>query len=216
MAQGQPNDSRMVADRFRRIWAIAQRIADEPGYTRFQLANLFNLSERQIQADLNIIRSDMRLPLTRRSGYRFEDASGRSVAAGALDINDVLRLVGMMSALRLHDAADDQLAAKLADLAPLHLRPLAHELFLGECRESLRRVAQAALAPDGYAVRVMVRQHGTERAEIIKPELIVPYRNVWWIVGEMVSTGRCRMWRLAEVLAVEPVVVRVERRQAAS
>src|SRR5437868_2185976 len=69
---------RLVADRFRRIWQIVEFIASEPGCSRRDLARRFALSERQVQADLNVIRSEMRLPLARRQGYRFlaDDSAG--------------------------------------------------------------------------------------------------------------------------------------------
>jgi hypothetical protein len=57
---------RLVADRFRRIWHIVQDIAETPGKSRKELADKFHLSERQVQADLNIIRTEMHLPLVRR------------------------------------------------------------------------------------------------------------------------------------------------------
>lgn len=210
MVHETPNEGRMVADRFRRIWHIAQRIADEPGYTRFDLARLFNLSERQVQADLNIIRADMRLPLVRRQGYRFEDGAGTGVTAGALNIDDVLRLVTIMAAARQSaiDVGPD-LATKLSNLAPLHLRPLAHELFLDQHRDRLRQIAEAALSPDERAVRVLVTSGQTVT---VRPELIVPYRGVWWMVGALEGVGRARMWRLDQVLTVEPVAIRLERK----
>src|SRR5207249_11338325 len=62
---------RLVAERFRRIWQLVEDIAGQPGKSRKELANQFALSERQVQADLNVIRREMGLPLVRRQGYRF-------------------------------------------------------------------------------------------------------------------------------------------------
>src|SRR5712691_9472486 len=62
---------RLVAERFRRIWQLVEDIAREPGKSRKELAAQFALSERQVQADLNVIRREMALPLVRRQGYRF-------------------------------------------------------------------------------------------------------------------------------------------------
>ncbi len=63
-------------ERFRRIWQIVEDIARTPGKTRRQLAHQFNLSERQLQSDLNVIRQPMGLPLVRRHGYRFAGDEG--------------------------------------------------------------------------------------------------------------------------------------------
>src|SRR5499433_3444679 len=62
---------RLVAERFRRIWQLVEDIAGQPGKSRKELASQFALSERQVQADLNVIRREMGLPLVRRQGYRF-------------------------------------------------------------------------------------------------------------------------------------------------
>src|SRR5437764_9753086 len=62
---------RLVAERFRRIWQLVEDIACSPGKSRKELAGQFSLSERQVQADLNVIRREMGLPLVRRQGYRF-------------------------------------------------------------------------------------------------------------------------------------------------
>src|SRR3982751_5978745 len=62
---------RLAAERFRRIWQLVEDIASQPGKSRKELAAQFALSERQVQADLNVIRREMGLPLVRRQGYRF-------------------------------------------------------------------------------------------------------------------------------------------------
>ena len=51
----------LIADRIRRVWRIVEDIAQEPGKGRKQLADKFALSERQVQADLNLIRAELRL-----------------------------------------------------------------------------------------------------------------------------------------------------------
>src|ERR1700722_14180544 len=62
---------RLAAERFRRIWQLVEDIASQPGKSRKELATQFSLSERQDQADLNVIRQEMSLPLVRKQGYRF-------------------------------------------------------------------------------------------------------------------------------------------------
>src|SRR3954454_6106176 len=83
---------RLVADRFRRIWAMVEDIAETPGKSRRELADTFHLSERQVQADLMMIRTDMRLPLVRRQGYRFV-AEGPANGAGTFDLREAQLLV---------------------------------------------------------------------------------------------------------------------------
>jgi predicted DNA-binding transcriptional regulator YafY len=167
-----------------------------------------------VQADLNIIRVDMRLPLIRRQGYRFADETGAYVGRGALDFGDVLALVGLFAAARTaaFEVGDD-LSAKLVRLVPLHLQPLARELFLGDHREHLRQIATAALAPaDQNSVRVRLLGWDEGTHDMVTPELIVPYRGHWYIVGHDSLRRRARMWRLDRVASVEPVAVRIERK----
>lgn len=208
-----PNGNRMVADRFRRIWSIVQKIADEPGHSRGELARIYSLSERQVQADLNIIRGEMRLPLVKSRGYRFADESGAYVGSGALDFMDLLALVGVLEAARRSGfEAGDALAVKLARLVPLHLQPLARELFLGEHREHLRRIAAATLDRDGSSVLIRGTGWPVGVYDHVKPELIMPYLGEWFILGEDVKLRRNRMWAVNLVASVEPVAIRIERK----
>src|SRR5438034_10288818 len=66
---------RLVAERFRRIWQLVEDVASHPGKSRKELAAQFALSERQVQADLNVVRREMNLPLVRRQGYRFDTST---------------------------------------------------------------------------------------------------------------------------------------------
>src|SRR5437764_2318875 len=117
---------RLVADRFRRIWQIVEHIAREAGKSRRELADRFSLSERQVQADLNVIRAEMRLPLVRRQGYRFVNQEGGPI--GVLELQEaqlLLLLVRQAQADRSMPA--DRLASlidKLPGLFPPHLQPL--------------------------------------------------------------------------------------------
>ena len=83
---------RLVAERFRRAWSVAELIATEPGITRQQLSQRFFVSERQIQADLYIVGNEMRLPLGRKSGYRFMDERGEPTNGG-LEFQDAVLLL---------------------------------------------------------------------------------------------------------------------------
>src|SRR5712692_8990765 len=117
---------RLVAERFRRIWQLVEDIACQPGKSRKELAGQFSLSERQVQADLNVIRREMGLPLVRRQGYRFlTDAQETGPQFSLAEAQLLLML--------LRRATNDpslpverlkSLMVKLPYLFPLHLRPL--------------------------------------------------------------------------------------------
>src|ERR1700674_724011 len=121
-----PDHKRLVAERFRRIWQLVEDIACQPGKSRKELAGQLSLSERQVQADLNVIRREMGLPLVRRQGYRFltetQDVGPQFTLAEA-------QLLLMLLRRAAHDASLPvdrlrSLMAKLPYLFPLHLRPL--------------------------------------------------------------------------------------------
>src|SRR6266498_3865870 len=152
---------RLVADRFRRIWHIVEDIAETPGESRRELADKFHLSERQVQADLNIIRTDMRLPLVRRQGYRFIAEGAPGGGEGCFD---------------LREGQQQQVFAALADgllrgtYVKLHYPP-------GDLSSPI---------PE----------------PIIRPELLLPYLNSWYLIGECRQRNRTMMFNLDAVTAV--------------
>ena len=119
---------RLVADRFRRIWHIVEDIAETPGKSRRELADKFHLSERQVQADLNIIRTDMRLPLVRRQGYRFIAEGAPGGGEGCFDLREAQLLVMILrQSMKDRSIPTDRLGSlmrKLPAMFPAHLQPL--------------------------------------------------------------------------------------------
>jgi len=184
------SEKRVVGDRFRRIWQVVMEIADHPGHSRRRLADQFNLSERQIQADLIIIRDDIHLPLVRRHGYRF---SGEGVATGlgAIDLHEAQLLV-MILRKALADKTIprrrlNSLMDKLPVVFPPHVQPIATTL-IDAIRDSettgqmFTVLADAILTNSLLCLRV---QHSDYIATMtIRPELLLPYRRRWYVVGE--------------------------------
>ena len=211
---------RLIADRFRRIWHIVQVIADEPGQTRRTLADRFHLSERQVQADLAIARGDMRLPLVRRQGYRFVDEGPARDAAG-FDLREAQLLVMILrQAMKDRSIPSDALGSLLRKLpgafAP-HLRPLVERTMeaVTAPRTGQQHQVMAALA-DGLLRGVPVRLHypvgvmayAIGDRPVIRPEVMLPYLDDWYVIGEMQTGGlgyertRSVMLPLGEVTAV--------------
>src|SRR6185312_1668490 len=117
---------RLVAERFRRIWQLVEDIASNPGKSRKELATQFSLSERQVQADLNVIRREMNLPLVRRQGYRFLTDPQDTGPKFSMEEAQLLLML-LQHAARDASLPMDRLRAlmvKLPFLFPLHLRPL--------------------------------------------------------------------------------------------
>lgn len=205
---------RLVADRFRRIWHVVEHIAAEPGHSRRELAEKFHLSERQVQADLNIIRSDMRLPLVRRSGYRFV-SEGPMGGAGCPDLREAQLLVMILGAVR-HDRSIPKgriaaLAAKLPGMFPSHLTPIVERTLDAVTSGGAGQQRVFAGLADALLHSSWVKLHyppGDYSCPvpdpIMRPELLLPYLSSWYVVGEVQrgSTVRTMMLNIDAVTAV--------------
>src|SRR5215213_2921853 len=204
---------RLVADRFRRIWHIVEDIAETPGKSRRELAEKFHLSERQVQADLNIIRTDMRLPLVRRQGYRFA-SEGTAVGAGCFDLREAQLLVMILrQSMKDRSIPSDRLGSlmrKLPAMFPAHLQPLVDRTLeaVTAPRSGQQQQVFAALA-DGLLRSTYVKLHfppgdlsSPVPEPIVKPELLLPYLNSWYLIGHCKQKNRTMMFNLDAVTAV--------------
>ena len=195
---------RLVADRFARIWSIVETIAREPGLSRSELAQKFALSERQLQSDLNVIKGDMGFPLTRLQGYRFASEEPES---GALDLHDALTLY-----LLIRRAADDEsfpqealdgVAEKLSRAFPPILRPFAARTLstrddtIGPGPELFACLAEALVRQQPVKLQYPPRSGvGYLTEPIVDPQILLPYRNVWYLVGRCHQRRRTLMFPL--------------------
>jgi predicted DNA-binding transcriptional regulator YafY len=203
---------RLVADRFRRIWYIVEDIAAHPGKSRRNLADKFHLSERQVQADLNIIRCDIRLPLVRRQGYRFAD-EGTPGGDSAVTLQDAQTLV-MVLRLGLQDRSIPtdrvrKLMAKVPGIFPCHLQPLVALTIDAVSRRPDREQRVIGALGDALLRGSWVQLHyplgdlTSPLAEpIIRPELLLPYLRSWYVVGEVQQRKRSMMLNIDAVTAV--------------
>lgn len=205
---------RLVADRFRRIWHIVEDIAEGPGKSRRELADKFHLSERQVQADLNIIRTDMHLPLVRRQGYRFISEGGPAGGEGCFDLREAQLLVMILrQAMKDRSIPGDRLASlmrKLPAMFPAHLQPLVQRTLeaVTAPRSGQQQQVFAALA-DGLLRGTYVKLHyppgdlsSPIPEPIVRPELLLPYLNSWYLIGECRQRNRTMMFNLDSVTAV--------------
>lgn len=205
---------RLVADRFRRIWFIVEDIAETPGKTRRELSDKFHLSERQVQADLNIIRSDMRLPLVRRQGYRFVQ-EGPTAGEGCPDLREAQLLVLILrQAQRDRSIPAGRLASLLQKLPSMfspHLQPVVRRTIeaVTAPRTGQQQQVMAALA-DALLRSVHVKLHyppgdfsSPIPEPIVRPELMLPYLASWYLIGECRQrAGRTMMFNLDDVTAI--------------
>jgi predicted DNA-binding transcriptional regulator YafY len=204
---------RLVAERFRRIWQLVEDVACHPGKSRKELAAQFSLSERQVQADLNVIRREMGLPLVRRQGYRFlidtQDVGPQFTLAEAQLLLMLLRRAAHDPSLPVDRLRS--LMVKLPYLFPLHLRPLVAKT-LEAANQSDRGGRQqeifAALA-EALLRKSYVRLHypagdpiSSIQEPVVQPEVLFPYCKSWHVIGTCRQRGRMMVFDLDNVVAV--------------
>ncbi len=206
---------RLVAERFRRIWQLVEDIASTPGKSRKELAAQFSLSERQVQADLNVIRREMNLPLVRRQGYRFvtdpQDIGPRFSMEEAQLLLMLLQRAAHDPSLPLDRLRS--LMVKLPFLFPLHLRPLVaktleaattadlggrQQQIFGALAEALLRKSYVKLHyPAGDPISAI-------QEPIVQPEVLFPYCQSWHLIGLCRQRDRVMVFDLDNVVAVTP------------
>lgn len=204
---------RLVADRFRRIWAIVMEISEAPGKSRRDLADKFHLSERQVQSDLNIVRRDMRLPLVRRYGYRFEGEAGGTVPT--LEEAQLL-VVLVRSSMRDHGINKGllrSLVLKLPAMFPPHLQPVVQQMLdafaapkagsrgqvFGAVCDALLRQTAVELTYDSHDMSVPFTQ------VVVWPELVIPYDRRWFVIGRIRERRPHQMLWIDNAVSATPV-----------
>jgi predicted DNA-binding transcriptional regulator YafY len=204
---------RLVAERFRRIWDLVEDIASNPGKSRKELATQFSLSERQVQADLNVIRREMNLPLMRRQGYRFVTDAQESGPQFSLAEAQLLLMLLRRAA---HDPSlpVDRLRSlmlKLPFLFPLHLRPLVAKTLEaatasergGRQQEIFSALAEALLRKSYVKLHYPAGDPVSAIQEpIVQPEVLFPYCKSWHLIGNCRQRGRMMVFDLDTVVAV--------------
>ncbi|MBV9356066.1 MAG: hypothetical protein JO023_11140 [Chloroflexi bacterium] len=202
--------ARPEPERFRRIWQLVEDIARTPGKTRRQLAHQFNLSERQLQSDLNVIRQPMGLPLVRRHGYRFAGDVGD---AGSVFSLAEAQLLLMLLKRAAHDPGlpgerVQGLMLKLPLLFPLHLRPLVAKTLDAADGATPQQEVFATLA-DALLRKSYVKLHYPIGClavplcdPIVQPEVLFPYLDSWHLIGPCRQRGRVMVFDLGPVVAV--------------
>ncbi len=203
---------RFAAERLRRIWQMVEDIAHLPGKSRAQLAREFALSERQIQSDLNVIRTEMALPLVRRQGYRFSSADADAGPPFSLAEAHLL-LVLLRRATRDPAIPSDRLrslTAKLPYLFPVYLRPLVVKTLESvNAGGSSKREATLATLADALLRKRYVKLHYPAgdplhalHEPVVLPEVLFPHLSSWFVIGHCRQRSRRMIFDLDGVVAV--------------
>lgn len=204
--------------RIARILQLVQMIAAAPyRYLRRDLAARFEVSERMIQKDLEIIRHGLLLPLVHDAeGYAFETMP-RLPALQYTFSEGLALLLAVQAAQQVSGIGSAELAAAVARLEalfPAEFAPLLRQsgqrqplTAQGEHRQQMLILLNRALV-EGRKVRMTyaTRSRGGELGErVVRPYTLYPYVRSWQLIAfcerrEMVLMFKVDRIRIATLL----------------
>lgn len=214
---------RLAADRFKRIWAIVEAIDRQPGLTRSELAVRFALSERQLQADLNVVRREIGMPLIREHGYRFATVVEEKPTFTLRDVYTVFLVVRSASNdPSVPRDALDELSGKLYRAFPITLQPLVRKALtpwadpgFGPPPEAFALLADALARQQPVKLRYPPRSGmGFFTEPIVDPHIVLPHLGAMYLIGHCHQRRRELMFPLEslEDVCAEPGPVEVPYR----
>lgn len=195
-----------------RILEIVQIVATAPQrYLRRDLAQRFEISERMIQKDLEIIRHGLKLPLWHSpKGYYFEEVP-RLPALQYTFAEALALLLAVQAARQVSGVSSAELAAAVARLEalfPPEFTPLLRQAVgrpvitaQREHRQQMLILLNRALL-EGRKVRLIyeTRSRGGEVSErVIRPYHIMPYVRSWQLVAYCERREAVRMFKVDRI-----------------
>lgn len=179
-----------------RILELVQMIAVAPRrYLRRDLANRFEISERMIQKDLDIVRNGLKLRLVHSAdGYYFEEVP--RLPALQFSFSEALALLlALQAAVQVSGVAAGELAAALArleTLLPAEFLPLLRQALSPPAftshnqhrQEMLALLNQALLHKRKVRMTYETRSRAGDISErVVHPYRIMPYVRSWQLVA---------------------------------
>lgn len=202
--------------RIRRVLTMIQLIALEPGrWRRSDLARVYEVSERQIQKDLDVIRHGLLLPLMHEpEGYYFEEMPHLPTVSYSFT-----EALALLLAARMAQAMPGTNSAELA-AAIARLESLFPEAFVPLLRQATDRLPRAAAAPHrqemlallhrALAERRQVRivyatgsRGGEESRRVVEPYAVIPYVRSWQLIAYDHLRGDVREFKLDRIREAE-------------
>lgn len=198
-----------------RILDIIQNIAIAPGrWSRKALAERYEVSERQIQRDLEVIRHGLKLDLRRTAtGYRF--GSLPRLPTVSYSVTEALALLLAAQAGRHFGVDSEELASavgRLESVFPEEFRPLLRMLALWQPPFVRARAASQPLLAINRAIgrrrklRIWYRAPGaasvpTER--VVQPCSLLPYGRAWYLLAYCELRQDFRLFKVDRMEKVE-------------
>jgi predicted DNA-binding transcriptional regulator YafY len=179
-----------------RLLELIHIIAIAPGrYLRRDLAARFEISERMIQKDLDILRHGLKLPLVHSpDGYSFEKIPRLPALqysfTEALALLQAVQVAGQIAGIRSSDLA--AAIARLEALFPREFTPYLHQIggrpvttVQGEHRQEVLLLLNAALF-QRHKVRLVyatAARRGEVTERIVHPYHLMPYVRSWQLIA---------------------------------
>jgi predicted DNA-binding transcriptional regulator YafY len=208
---GLPDEFRRVA----RVLEIIQYIATRPGWWRRKsLAERYELSERQIQKDLDIIRHRLGLALVHDGkGYSFERIP--QLPTVAYTFSEALALLmAFQAAQQVSGIGSPDLAAAIARLQsvfPLEFAPLFGQITSQAARSGTRTQRQQTLLLLNRALieqrkaRLVYRTQsrgGELNERVVRPYHIMPYVRSWQLIAYCERRQAVLMFKVDRIQAI--------------
>jgi predicted DNA-binding transcriptional regulator YafY len=195
-----------------RVLEIVQAIATAPQrYLRRDLAQRFEVSERMIQKDLEVIRHGLKLPLLHSpEGYYFEEVP-RLPALQYTFAEALALLLAVQAARQVSGVGSVELAAAVARLEalfPPEFIPLLRQAVgqpvitaQREHRQQMLMLLNRALV-EGRKVRMVyeTRSRGGKVSErVVRPYHIMPYVRSWQLIAYCERREAVRMFKVDRI-----------------
>lgn len=195
-----------------RILEIVQMLAVAPRrYLRRDLADRFEISERMIQKDLEVIRHGLKLPLYHcREGYYFEDTP-RLPALQYSFPEALALLLAVQAARQTSGVGSAELAAAVARLEalfPAEFTPLLRKMISRpvttvrrEHRQQMLMVLnQTLLERRKLHIVYETRSRGGAVSErVVRPYHIMPYVRSWQLIAHCEKRDAIRMFKVDRI-----------------
>lgn len=182
-------------------------------WTRKSLADKYEVGQRQIQRDLDIIRHRLRLELKRsRQGYYFTKIPRLPVVSYTL--SEALALLLAAQAAREYGVDTAELAAaigRLESVFPDDFQPLLRYLAASRSEGARRDLEDYLLVlHQALATRRKVRiaypggnGDGETLERVIHPYCLLPRNRAWYLVAHCELRSEVRMFKVGRILEVD-------------
>ncbi|MGQ9555738.1 MAG: helix-turn-helix transcriptional regulator [Anaerolineae bacterium] len=200
--------------RLARVLEIIQNIALAPHWwTRKKLAEKYEICERQIQRDLQIIQHRLKLDL-RRDGDGYYFRTMPRLPTVSYSLSEALALLLAVQTARQFGVASAELASaigRLESVFPDEFRPLLRGLPLADdlgsgdgANKWLLLLNRALAARRKVRLLYAVAQRGGEISErVVHPYCLLPYGRAWYLVGYCELRGEVRLLKVDRIQEAE-------------